>query len=161
MKRSRRPSAQHRLVMPFQTFLILLIAGISARTLAADDSFPLRNGNFKWGAGFWLAPNRQDWRDSQGLKVLAEPDAHRSPDIKVPIQMYGGLWMAQDVRLVPGNYDFSVEVQVDPVDDGRVRLVGGSEQYTTTQGPTDDPKEKWKRIAVRFEASGPEATERA
>ena len=43
----------------------------SVDTLAADKGFPLRNGNFKWGAGFWLAPNRQDWRDSRNAKNFA------------------------------------------------------------------------------------------
>ena len=145
--------------LPFSLWVVPALVVLSAPVLWADDGFPLRNGNFKWGAGFWLAPNRQDWTDSEGLKVLAEPDAHRDPSVKVPIQMYGGLWMAQQVRLVPGEYELSVEVQVDPEDDGRVRLVGGSEQYTKIQGPTDQPKERWQRMAVRFETSATGPTE--
>ena len=129
--------------------MMLLPAGI----LRANIGFPLKNGNFKWCAGFWLSPSRQDWRDSGGIKLLGDNDPHRKPEDAVPIQMYGGLWMAQDVRLVPGSYELSVEAQVDP--DGEVKIIGGSDAFAATCGPT----EEWKRFAVRFEAAGVTPTE--
>lgn len=122
--------------------------------LKADDSFPLRNSNFKWASGFWLSPHRQDWNSSDGLKVLAEPDAHRDPKVKTAIQMYGSLWMSQDVPLVPGQYEFSVEVQVDALDDGLIKLICGNDKYSKEQGPTPNSNKQWVRIKTEFEHEG-------
>ena len=136
-----------------------LVLVLSAGTLVADEGFPLKNGNFKWGAGFWLSPSREAWSDSGGIKLLGDNDPHRRPEDAVPMQMYGGLWMAQDVPLVPGTYELRVETQVDSVDEGEVRLVGGSDEFVATQGPTGLPTNEWKRFSVKFEATGTEPTE--
>lgn len=133
---------------------LLLVTLTTKGSLHAADGFPLRNSNFKWCAGFWLSAHRQDWTSPEGLKVLAEPDAHRDPTIKTAMQMYGGQWLSQDARLIPGTYELSVEVQVDPIDGGLVRLIGAGPEFTTDQGPTENGGKTWTRIQTNFVHTG-------
>ena len=109
----------------------------------AGQGYPLRNAHFKWAVNLSMAPARQYWDGGASTKVEGNTaDPHQPLNVMMPVLMSGPESLAQTLDLIPGEYEFSVDAQIE--ESGRAKLVAGS--ASMEHGSTGD----WQRIALRF-----------